>query len=55
MLGIDINKIIKTITDFEPVNGRMNIIKSNDITYVVDFAHTPKAFESLLTFASSVK
>lgn len=55
MLGIDINKIIKTITDFEPVNGRMNIIKSNDVTYVVDFAHTPKAFESLLTYASSVK
>ncbi len=55
LLGIEINNIIKSISSFESVNGRMNIYINQDITYIVDFAHTPKAFESLLTFANNVK
>lgn len=55
LLGVEINNIIKSISNFETVNGRMNIYNHDDKIYIVDFAHTPKALESVLTYLTSIK
>lgn len=54
-LGIDLEKIISSLEKFEPVNGRVNIYEDNQITYIVDFWHTPKALESLLNYVNNIK
>lgn len=54
-LGIEIDKIVSSIEKFEPVNGRVNIYEDNQITYIVDFGHTPKALESLLSYVINIK
>lgn len=54
-LGIDLGKITSSIEKFKPVNGRVNIYEDNQITYIVDFGHTPKALESLLNYVNNIK
>lgn len=54
-LGIDIEKIVSSLEKFEPVNGRVNILKKDDIIYIVDFGHTPKALESLLSYVQNIR
>ncbi|NKB34170.1 MAG: UDP-N-acetylmuramoyl-L-alanyl-D-glutamate--2,6-diaminopimelate ligase [Pseudomonadales bacterium] len=45
-----IDTICKTISELKPVDGRMEIIgESDDITAVVDYAHTPDGLRSALT------
>lgn len=55
LMWIDKDKIIKSINDFSGVAWRMNFVKDNDITYFIDFAHTPNALDSVLSFLNSVK
>jgi len=48
--GLNFNKIIKTIDNLKPVNGRLEqigIIKNNS-KVILDFAHTPDALEASL-------
>lgn len=55
LLEIETEKIIKSLESFQPVDGRVNILKHKDINYIVDFAHTPAALKSLLEYTTSTK
>ena len=45
--------IIKALEDYTPIDGRQDIIYHNDVTYVVDFAHTPNWLKNILELISS--
>lgn len=51
-LGIDDNTILKSILTFKPPIGREDIVYKNSFKVMIDFAHTPNAFEQIL---SSIK
>lgn len=55
LLWLEIDKVIQSVQNFESVNGRMNIYQSDQKTYIVDFAHTPRALESVLTYLNTIK
>lgn len=47
-IGLSNGQIMQTICDILPPQGRFNVVSHNDITYVVDFAHTPDGLFNLL-------
>ncbi len=47
-LGVADNEIRKAILSFKPVIGRQDIVYKNGFTVMIDFAHTPNAFEVVL-------
>lgn len=54
VLGIDKNKIRKSVTSFGGVIGRMEEInEGQNFKVIVDFAHTPNALENVLKTLSS--
>ena len=53
-LGISIDKIGEGLETFDAVNGRFNVIKDNDRTIIIDFAHTPDGLENVLKTARSM-
>jgi UDP-N-acetylmuramoyl-L-alanyl-D-glutamate--2,6-diaminopimelate ligase len=55
LVEIDMEKIIKSLEEFLPVDGRVNILNHKDIHYIVDFAHTPAALKSLLEYTKTTK
>ena len=55
LLWIDLDKIKKSIESFEGLSWRLEKIEKEGVIYFVDFAHTPKALESVLEYLSSVK
>ena len=56
-LKVKIEDAIKSLEELNPVPGRVNLIKDDNknITFVVDYAHTPNALKSVLTFLNKVK
>ncbi len=55
LLGLDLNKIAKSVEDFEWLPGRLQKIVKNWKIWFVDFAHTPQALEAVLSFLQKVK
>ncbi len=47
-LGIEDSVIIKALLSFTPPAGREEIVYKEDFTVIIDFAHTPGAFEVVL-------
>jgi UDP-N-acetylmuramoyl-L-alanyl-D-glutamate--2,6-diaminopimelate ligase len=48
-LGMDPVQALTTLSNLEPVEGRFNTVYSSDnITGIVDYAHTPDALENIL-------
>ncbi len=48
-LGVDTVQALTTLSNLEPVEGRFNTVYSADnITGIVDYAHTPDALENIL-------
>lgn len=47
-VGLTNAQIMQSIGDIESPEGRFNVIKKNDVTYVIDFAHTPDGIYNLL-------
>ncbi len=50
-LGIDLDKIIQILPEFKGVPGRVEQVRvshDQDITVIVDYAHTPDSLENLL-------
>ncbi len=47
-LGINIESIIKSITNFKTVEGRMQVIQEKPFKVIVDYAHTPNAIKEVL-------
>lgn len=54
-LGISDEIITKAVESFTPPSGRLEVVKKKPFTVVVDFAHTPQAFEKVLPVAKSLK
>ncbi|MEG1608265.1 MAG: UDP-N-acetylmuramoyl-L-alanyl-D-glutamate--2,6-diaminopimelate ligase, partial [Clostridia bacterium] len=52
--GVSISNIVSTLNDIEPPLGRFNAIKNKNVTYVVDFAHTPDGLYNLLKEAKKI-
>lgn len=53
-LKIKMADILKAIKTFESVEGRLNVYKRDNITAVIDFAHTPDALDKVLTTLKKV-
>lgn len=53
-LGISDELIQKAISTFDPPAGRLEIVTTKPFTVIVDFAHTPQAFEKVLPVARSL-
>lgn len=54
-IGLDINKILKSVESFQWVDWRLQKQEIKGATYFVDFAHTPDALEKTLTFLEKEK
>ena len=56
LLGQNKTKVKEIIKKLEPVAGRFQYIKSeNNVTGIVDYAHTPDALENVLKTANNMK
>lgn len=55
IIGIEKEQIAMQISKLIPVNGRFETIEINNITGIVDYAHTPDALENVLKTINSVK
>jgi len=54
-LGIDINEILKLISNIKHVPGRVEMVKNSlNKNVIVDYAHTPDALEKLLLMARDI-
>ena len=55
-LGIDIERIIEIIKTISPIPGRLNVFKTkNQITLILDYAHTINATKNILEYANNTK
>lgn len=54
VLGISDLIILDAIKNFEPPSGRLEIVIKKPFHVIVDFAHTPQAFEKVLPFAKTL-
>ena len=54
LLGISPEKIIHSISLLQGVNGRMQRLEKDGISYFIDFAHTPNALDNALQFVRAV-
>lgn len=54
LLGIEPKDIVQSLQSFHGVSGRMQKITHGGINYFIDFAHTPNALDSAVTFVSSI-
>ena len=55
-LGIDNLEVLKLISELESVSGRFQyIISENNITAIVDYAHTPDALENVLSTINDIR
>ena len=50
LLNLDFEKNLKIFELLKRVDGRFFLTKRNTVTYIVDFAHTAKAYENLFSF-----
>ncbi|BCZ47659.1 UDP-N-acetylmuramoyl-L-alanyl-D-glutamate--2,6-diaminopimelate ligase 2 [Clostridium gelidum] len=54
-LGLDINEILKLVSNIKHVPGRLEMVKNNlNKNVIVDYAHTPDALEKLLMMARDI-
>lgn len=49
MIGISDEDIKKGVASFDPPIGREEIVFNNDFSVMIDFAHTPNAFDKILS------
>ena len=54
-LKLDLEKVRKEIEKLPNVNGRMDVIKYNSNTVIVDFAHSPDAVKKVLEEVKNMK
>lgn len=55
VLWVDQDKIASSLKTFEWVVGRMEPVTHNGVKYFVDFAHTPNALKSALSYIDAIK
>ena len=52
---LEIKNINKIISELDSPNGRMDIVKYNTNTIIIDYAHTPDAVEKIIKSVSKLK
>ncbi len=55
LIGLPIQQGISAIAWFTQVDGRMNVLEHDGVKYVIDYAHTPHALESVLSYLFTIK
>jgi UDP-N-acetylmuramoyl-L-alanyl-D-glutamate--2,6-diaminopimelate ligase len=50
-LGLDLKDIVKHVSSFETVKGRMEILQKEPFLVIIDYAHTPNALKNALKSA----
>ncbi|WP_136480058.1 UDP-N-acetylmuramoyl-L-alanyl-D-glutamate--2,6-diaminopimelate ligase [Cognatitamlana onchidii] len=56
LLGLEKGEVLRLISDLENVSGRFQYIESKDnITAIVDYAHTPDALKNVLDTINSIR
>ncbi|MDR2684150.1 MAG: UDP-N-acetylmuramoyl-L-alanyl-D-glutamate--2,6-diaminopimelate ligase [Prevotellaceae bacterium] len=53
--GVEIEEILVKLSDLKSVSGRFETIRSNGITAIVDYAHTPDALRNVLDTINDIK
>jgi len=54
-LGFESDEVLRNISALKPVEGRFETLHSNNnITAIVDYAHTPDALENVLTTINEI-
>jgi len=53
-LGYKIDELQGLVDKIQPVDGRMFVLNNENITVVVDFAHTPNSLKEIILFAKEV-
>lgn len=54
-LGFSYERLQRSVAMLQPVAGRLEVMDCGHFTIWIDYAHTPDAVETLLTFANLVK
>ncbi len=52
-LQISSGTIVQALQEFEPLVGRVEIVPTESFTSIIDFAHTPQAFQSVVPLAKT--
>jgi UDP-N-acetylmuramoyl-L-alanyl-D-glutamate--2,6-diaminopimelate ligase len=55
LLGAERHEILKILSDLVPVSGRLEVFKSNGISGIVDYAHTPDALVNVIGTLNKLK
>jgi len=56
LLGFNMEKVNKILEDIEPPTGRFQyIVSPSNVTFIVDYAHTPDALENVLLTTREIK
>ncbi len=53
--GLDNIQVLTTLSSLQPIRGRFETVKKDDITAIVDYAHTPDALENILKSINELK
>ena len=55
ILGLEKEEILRLISELDSVDGRFQYLISNEITAIVDYAHTPDALKNVLETINSIR
>jgi len=55
LLGLESVEVLRLLSELESVNGRFQYLISNDITAIVDYAHTPDALKNVLETINTIR
>lgn len=55
LLGLEKDEILRLMSELDSVDGRFQYLISNEITAIVDYAHTPDALKNVLETINSIR
>jgi UDP-N-acetylmuramoyl-L-alanyl-D-glutamate--2,6-diaminopimelate ligase len=55
LLGLESVEVLRLLSELESVNGRFQYLISNEITAIVDYAHTPDALKNVLETINTIR
>ena len=55
LLGLESAEILRLLSALESVSGRFQYLISNDVTAIVDYAHTPDALKNVLETINTIR
>jgi UDP-N-acetylmuramoyl-L-alanyl-D-glutamate--2,6-diaminopimelate ligase len=55
LLGLEKDEILRLISELDSVTGRFQYLVSNEITAIVDYAHTPDALKNVLETINGIR